>query len=660
MSYSSPFAKGQRPFTPRRPSTSSGRPNTSSGLSSSLTRPSTSSGEAIEPTSSFLREALREAKGIPPRARSTTPRRVRAALRSQSYKDEWLQSSSGDEKEPKERSQQRPSRPRRASEITTSSMSSHIHTMGARETESKIDRMEKENWNLKHRIMLFEDRAKKLNAQREEDAKSLKQAQEAIEHLSKEIALSEQQLEAAKENNAELTQINEELVQQLEKRDDEVESLEKDAVERQSAIEEAAGIIQSLEQRLGDIEIHTAAPQQSSPNRGDSDYFSADAEPPHSEKSSLSKPPGLSHSIDSDYFSTDTSPLVTPKTIKRMPATIEQNSPKLKAVEQQSVAFNRNLGIRSSLSKDSLFSSYLDSPKLPHKSEPSSRLLKLKNLRKKMQLPRSLKSADSPTMKAKPFPADIPEDTRELRNLYATGELGVQVNSNGKPIPPKRGSLSSSEGSHFSNSPDHNRHEEKSRSTPSIVVDSSPMEADPRLSSSTSGQPHPRSIHHRANSTNTRPSISLGRHNTTPVRTSQRPSPPRASSESRRRGSIAPGTGSLGLSPRSAARAGQQRASTVSPSLGHSRGQSSNSGLAMSSTYATPPAQSAPTYSTTKPTTRTHRSPPMPNMAMWPRRYPAWPPSAGLVNRDLLFHGAGMDEMFSQEEQNGEDHGRHW
>jgi hypothetical protein len=34
------------------------------------------------------------------------------------------------------------------------------------------------------------------------------------------------------------------------------------------------------------------------------------------------------------------------------------------------------------------------------------------------------------------------------------------------------------------------------------------------------------------------------------------------------------------------------------------------------------------------------------NYSVWPRQLPEWPPSAGLKNRDLLFHGTGMEEMF--------------
>jgi hypothetical protein len=54
-----------------------------------------------------------------------------------------------------------------------------------------------------------------------------------------------------------------------------------------------------------------------------------------------------------------------------------------------------------------------------------------------------------------------------------------------------------------------------------------------------------------------------------------------------------------------------------------------------------------------KPTTETHST--APNFAVWPRKYPAWPPSAGLLNRDVLFHGEGMDEMFGPGRAEGDD-----
>src|ERR1700760_2744671 len=150
MNYSSSLAtKGQVSYTPRRPSTSSGRPSTSSGLP----RPLTSAGESIEPTSTFLRDALRERKGLPPRARSTTPKRARPGTRSQSYKDEWIQSSA-DEKQSSERiPAPRPARQRRMSELSASRHgpppATTSQTLGARETENRIDKLEKENWDLK-------------------------------------------------------------------------------------------------------------------------------------------------------------------------------------------------------------------------------------------------------------------------------------------------------------------------------------------------------------------------------------------------------------------------------------------------------------------------------------------------------------------------------
>jgi hypothetical protein len=630
-------------------------------------RPSTSSGEAIEPENAFLRDALRDFKGTPGRARSTTPRRQRPGLRSQSYKDEWLHSS-GDEKDSQGKViPQRPVRQRRASEISVPQHAGSSQ-LGARATGNRLDRLEKENWDLKHRIMLYQEKSQQQNAkleQAESNAENLRIARERIEELSEGLDLATAQRDDYQETNLELTQINEDLLRELSLRDKEQEKAQKDAIDRQGAIVEAAGIIQRLEHRLADMELQIQSYQkQPSLPRGDSDYYSAEPEAPRAV--AAMKTPLLG---DSDYFSADTSPLVTPKTIlDQVAISVNEMSPSLNAAQHMSAAFNREVGIRYATSKDSLFSAYLESPKLPHpRQEPntvlSSRILRLRSLRKRTQSPKPSKQGEFNSAR-KPLP-QVHVESRPLRNLYATGELNVQINSKTGPVPPVAPSEMSSvvSPSPYSSSPDDTflggvLGGPKARSTPSIVaVPASPT--TPKKSAASPGF-YSRMMHFRSNSTNSRPTLPLQRQNTTPIPIVAKPklSPSRAMSERRgsvdghRPRSIVSTSSSHGKSPLSPSHQSRLRASTPSPATIQDQEQrqgKKNSLPLTSPTYATPQAQTAPTYSTTKPTTRTHRSP-TPNFSHWPRRYPAWPPSAGLVNRDLLFHGEGMDEMFSQDE----------
>jgi hypothetical protein len=575
MSNQSPSTRGQLPVTPRRPSTSGDQ------------RPSTSGGERIEPTSLFLREALRERSGLPSRARSTTPRRVKPSQRSHAYKDEWLQSS-GDDVTKTKIPAVRPARARRASDLSAvKSSPSVINASTTRELEAKMDQFQKENWDLKHRIMLYQERSKKMNLEAEEKDQEI----ERLQHLDHTNQSLEAEVTSMKDTNRELTVINEELVVELERSTAHHEQLERDAEGRQNAIEEAAAIIQSLEARLYSMENQMKMMQQSvaSPQT-DSDYFSGDVKPLHrvmKQSPSLSNTPHLAP--DSDYYSADTSPLITPVST-RNPSAEKPSPSQLRTLKEQSSTFNRELGIRFVTSKDSLFSMFLDQPELPPKSA-SSGVNRLRTLRKRADAGKSSlsRSTDS-TSSSKPKPSGQSWFPNPLRSLYMTGESGTKE-------PKKSRESQAPVGPYMDVNDQHNEH--KARSNPSISV----FHPDTRsVSTETIIHHH----HHRSNSVHTRPLALLTRNHSTPPRH--------------------PGS------------------SIVLPPLRISTPPQPPSPVELvPATYASPSAQTAPTYSSTKPTTQTHRAAPPPNLAFWPRRYPAWPPSAGLRDRDLLFHGDESD-----------------
>jgi hypothetical protein len=622
------------PRTPRRSSTSvDGHPQAFAG-------------DIIEPTSSFLRDALRERKGMQSRSRSSTPRRIRANARQNAPKDEWLALSGDEGRSNDGPAAARPARRRRASDLAAVRATPPVvRTMTTQEVETKMDRLEKESWDLKHRIMLYQERAKQLGAKLEEkelELERLKGLQETNDALVEELEKKDKKMMEAEADNAEITAINEELVEELDLRVKELQAAQEDAVARQSAIEEAAGIIQSLEQRIMEQQKQPSARDSASPLRADSDYFSADGDR-NSKKAApaLLKPPPLTHStaVDSDYFSADTSPLVTPRSTRHVPLATEKPTP-LNLTHELVATFNREIGIRSITSKDSLFSAYLEAPALPPATTATARVQRLRSLRRRTASPRPA-AQNLETQKARRSPHGW-TNNRQLRSVY--------VASTAEPNGPTPTRPDRQTGPHTPQD-EARRADVRSRSSPTISVTqpSSPSTAK-KPAASSRGDLQSR----LASSTAHKPSAGLARHSTAG-------DVPRASQPSRQAYVGAAGQASRGLaaaaaaassansSPASrAARMGAwaKGATTASsdPSL-----RSSGAALQPGPTQAGPGQQQA----ARKPTTETHST--APNFAVWPRKYPAWPPSAGLLNRDVLFHGEGMDEMFGPGRAEGND-----
>lgn len=547
--------------------------------------------------------------------------------------------------------------------------------LGSRETDLRIDRLEKESWDLKHRIMLYQEQAKRTNEEldrREKEIERLQSADSRNNQLEEEIASLQNQLESTQEENnrlqetnVELLSINEDVVQQLEQRDTELRNLAKDNRGRQTAIEEAAGIIQTLEQRLIEADLQMARPRNITTPQPDSDYFSGDSKPmPALTKPSpsLSNPPHLGP--DSDYFSADTSPLITPRSVKHMPITGKHLPTQLFATKEISVVFNREMGIRSTASKDSLLSKYLETPELPQmpeivESSPKapSGVNRLRLLRKRAEIGKTpLRSAEAP--KAKKSPHQGWSENRPLRNLYMNGELGLQIQTGPRALPALPSTDLLGRPTPYSSSPDDGG--QKARSNPSISVAIS-NEHDQH------NTPVGPSHHVRSNSTSTRPPGPLLRQNTTPARSSPTRSSPRTTRVHPASVTPIPFVAPVSNSSQRSPRLSQSQATP--PHTRHLRAmlQETSSSPAplvsiVPATYATPQAQTAPTYSITKQTTQTHKAA-VPNFSFWPKRYPAWPPSAGLTNRNLLYHGNDDGDHSPTRTDDGsptEERERHW
>jgi hypothetical protein len=651
MNNSVQLPRALAPQTPRRSSTSvDGRPFTSSG------------GDLIEPTSAFLRDALRERKGIQSRSRSSTPRRPRPNARQDAPKDEWLQLS-GDEGRSKDNSASaRPIRQRRASDLAVAKGTTSIRAMTTQEVETKMDRLEKESWDLKHRIMLYQERAKQLSAkleEKEQELERLKGLQETNEALVEELEKRDQQIKDMEADNAEITAINEELVEELDLRVKELQAAQEDAEGRQNAIEEAAGIIQTLEHRVIDQQKQLSSQRHSdSPPRPDSDYYSADGGRASQKAApALLKPPSLTNSttMDSDYFSADTSPLVTPKSTRHAAPSTEKPPP-LSLAQDLAASFDREIGIKSITSKDSLFSAYLDSPALPPTSTATARVQRLRSLRRRTTSPKPTAPATAgknlETQRARRSPHGW-SNNRPLRNMYVTSHMGGTVEPTAMSQQPTRPEKVPQKVP-YSPQREDARGDGRSRSSPTISVTQPASPGAPKKPVASPG----RESHVRANSTAPRPPAVLVRHTVAEVpgisQPSRRAQEPYASGGPSHpttwRGLVTGAPSSANSSPASRASKAAARpklASTPSsdPNLRTSGSQSGS-------------AQHAQMFLLKKPTTETHTH--APNFAVWPKKYPAWPPSAGLRNRDVLFHGDGMDEMFGAGKCEGDDDDRPW
>lgn len=194
---------------------------------------------------------------------------------------------------------------RRNSEGVSNSIDAPRAGLSVKETNALIDKMQKENFDLKLRVTLQDERMKKMV----EELNNLKDGAEETEKLQQKYALLEEKTalmeteieEMGKEHeqlmadNEELLSVNDELVKEVEKRD--------------SALEEAATMIHNLEREK------TVPPMKSAKSfnsrmeeRQDSDYYSAEPDSPRTPAVGSSVRPTSSSGssvlpADSDYYS---------------------------------------------------------------------------------------------------------------------------------------------------------------------------------------------------------------------------------------------------------------------------------------------------------------------------------------------------------------------
>lgn len=421
-------------------------------------RPSTSSGELITPKSELLRQALQEKRNLPARAASTTPRKSdRTSNKTQAYQDEWIQASD-EEQKTKRRSIGGRHHSRRLtdsglptrSSIAPSPPATPTPGVGAKEASAEITRLEKENWDLKHRICLQQERAQQLNEQLEaaleqlENSRDLRERNHQLqiekEKLKERISRRDVAIRKLKEDNKQLNEIQDEMVKEMDQKDEELQRMDQEVCDRQLALEEAAGFIQQLELQVEALQHSANPPTQLQPTTSerqpDSDYYSADHESDRPVKPTKTTPvptkPLHTPSIqDSDYFSA--SPNMTPQTPKdsRPQTEVAVKDEQRARARASALSFNKEIGLRSIASRDSLFGNFLESSALP-KSQPS-RTLRRKSSRLRTPISEEESSGSSTTTGSPTWS----NTTRPLRDLYKSGELSRGLEDD-HPTPPKQ------------------------------------------------------------------------------------------------------------------------------------------------------------------------------------------------------------------------------
>ncbi|KAF1813949.1 hypothetical protein P152DRAFT_298930 [Eremomyces bilateralis CBS 781.70] len=343
MSNRSPFSSSQthleRTMSSSPSDTRSRRRGPRTLPSSPTSRPTSL---AVEPKSEYLRDILRDKSARHDRARST-PRRPDSQSgpnSTASYIDSWVAAIEDDHPN----NPIRPVRPRtrRASSVNTAANEGKIapgiqRGLSMKDMDTLLDKQSKENFDLKLRICLQEEKMKKLGKELEETREIVEESRglrEEVATLKQEKTESQQQMEALQAENEELRKVND---GNLAVYENALKVLE----ERGVALDEAAEIIHDLQHRLTELDTAYETLNRSTTTAVEAhDSAYASAEPSINHQLSIHNPkvpvhvrsrddldlpkdirPPTSY-YDSDYFSASaSSPRTEPNTPRSLPRT---------------------------------------------------------------------------------------------------------------------------------------------------------------------------------------------------------------------------------------------------------------------------------------------------------------------------------------------------
>ncbi|KAF4542197.1 Spindle associated protein [Lasiodiplodia theobromae] len=246
--------------------------NESRALQTPIRAPLLSSPTSAEPKSEYLRQRLRERRqdlGMTdqslPRALSLSEPKPSRAM------DDYIFASEEEQKKSRRRARGQTSRiPSNASQHSSASTQrAQSYSMGSREQQTNLDKMSKDNFDLKLRLTLVEERSHRFENELEE----------ALEKLERMNAVEEERDELSEENTAlcdrveELRRSQEACEQKLRDSWKMTGEVFAELEKRDAAIKEALDMYLDSERRIQELEAELIR-YKPAPRRRDSSYFS--------------------------------------------------------------------------------------------------------------------------------------------------------------------------------------------------------------------------------------------------------------------------------------------------------------------------------------------------------------------------------------------------
>ncbi|KAF2460587.1 hypothetical protein BDY21DRAFT_335827 [Lineolata rhizophorae] len=372
--------------------------------------------------SELLREALREKRigsksDVQARRGSWTPKPT--TPKPAPPRDDWIVNSEEEERSDSARSRHHHRRASTQAVSTPRPSASTPKPMASKEADAHMDKLSRENFDLKLRMYLQQERIQKMQQDLDEALDKLESLgkveaeknnlEEENQSLEVENEALRESLDAANREKQETLDMNDELVRELEKRD--------------AAVEEAAGIIHGLEEEVEVLRRSTAE------NRvGDSDYFSGEADnnTSHQLKTTTSnltasRPSSSGHG--SDYFSATSmsphAPFRTPRSLSRR-GQIPQRSSSLQSMQHpDQVGSNKNRhSLHAGVSVGSLASSVVSEQSkaqcLAARTKDQQTFKPVADLAM-MTASRLLPKSNGPALSRSP--------SKPLRSLYRDGQI---------------------------------------------------------------------------------------------------------------------------------------------------------------------------------------------------------------------------------------------
>ncbi|KAJ9658708.1 hypothetical protein H2201_007673 [Coniosporium apollinis] len=248
--------------------------------------------ERVEPKSDYLRKLLAEKREKAAR-QSEEPETPKPKGR-----DDWIFESDDED------SVRRSWRARRGSDRLSASRSpsvAHHYPVTSREHQERLDRLQKENFDIKLRFQLQEEHVKKLERKLDEALEEAKMKKD-LEHdvadlvhendeLAKQVNKLEKEVEQVKGINAEVTTLNDDLFDELTKRDSDLGEATDMVLKLETEIENLKAALAEAQKHITPRQSSEFSGYYSSSPQTDSPARTVDSTPAQAELDHLPDPP---------------------------------------------------------------------------------------------------------------------------------------------------------------------------------------------------------------------------------------------------------------------------------------------------------------------------------------------------------------------------------